>query len=282
MEYDIKWIETNLGISRKTINRYMVEKFIKDKRKQGKLIKFSKDEVKAIWYIKTFIGMGYTTKDIDEMIKQIKKNEGFDFIGTISSKIEKLEEKIKWDIQSLELAKTIKLTGRIPTIKEVETMKYENFIKHIRENYNFVSDDGFSELLKRAEKSINNYNDNSIKNVIETITPEYHFMMDYEAFYRILKEMKDLDYKSEVVQTIVNKFYEFFCKYADKLGFEGKATKTIFAAYLNPYYFDDGDMKIMNEKKYGKDGCEFISRALKYFAVEDLRKKYISDDQSNI
>lgn len=275
MKYTIKWIEKNLGISRKTINDYMNPKkygYIEDKRNLDKLIEFTEDEVKRIWYIKTFIGMGYTHESVKEMIKNIQQNNECDFSSTISSKIEQLEEEIKLKVQALEFAKTIKLTGRVPIIKEIGAMKYEEFMKYIKENYNFASNPkiaaAYDIVETSLEKDFDDYNSQDINKLYSYLESfgieELYFSITLDILYKLILKLKDNGFESDGVQAIVKILFEHF-KENDKLfDINIEFDECFFATNFWPRLLEglNGERYV---KEYGKENIDFIYKAITYF-----------------
>lgn len=279
MKYTIKWIEENLGISRKTINDYLnPEKYgyIDDKRAQGKLIEFTEDEVKTIWYIKTFIGMGYTHENIKDMIRQMKQGKECDFSATISDKIEQLEEEIKLKVKALEVAKTIRLTGRVPIIKEIGTLKYQEFMNYIKENWSFASDPKIAVAYDIVETSLKKGPDNYTSQDIDKLCScfesleieKVYFITTIDILYRLILKLKDTGYESNNVQSVVRMLFEHF-KENDKIFDEPiEFDEYVFATNFWPRFLE-GTNRYVYEKQYGKPNVDFINKAITYFGKRE-------------
>lgn len=104
MGYKVKWIEDNLGISRKAL-RIFEEKGLMPKNNGG-YRDYSDEDVDRIWTIRVLQGMGYTLTEI----KKISNDEEFDFDSSIQIKVKELEEKKEKINRHLGYAKTIKAT----------------------------------------------------------------------------------------------------------------------------------------------------------------------------
>ena len=108
--YKVKWVEDNLGVTRKAL-RVFEKANLMPENKDGQYRDYDDDDIDRIWTIRVLQGMGYSIKEICDMVA----DDGFDFDTSISQKVEQLEEKKAELERHLGYAKTIKLTGRFPS-----------------------------------------------------------------------------------------------------------------------------------------------------------------------
>lgn len=110
MGYKVKWVQDNLGVSRKAL-RVFEQEGVMPKNQNGQDRDYTDEDIDLIWRIRLFQGMGYSLKEI----AVIARNEWIDIQKSITEKIEELQKK-KADIERyLRYAEMIKLTGEIPS-----------------------------------------------------------------------------------------------------------------------------------------------------------------------
>jgi hypothetical protein len=85
-----------------------------------------------------------------------------------------------------------------------------------------------------------------------------------DEYYTKLLELKELDASDTRVQKEVDLIYNYYCKYLFPEGIVGNMTPQKFARYI-VLSFTAGDLSVINERKFGKENCEFITEALAYF-----------------
>lgn len=91
MGYKVKWVEDNLGVTRKAL-RGFEEAGLMLKNQGRQYRDYDEDDIDRIWTIRVLQGMGYKLKEIVNMVN----DENFDFDDSIAQKIEELEkEKMK-------------------------------------------------------------------------------------------------------------------------------------------------------------------------------------------
>ena len=130
--YKVKWVEDNLGVTRKAL-RVFEKAGLMPENKGGQYRDYDDDDIDRIWTIRVLQGMGYSIKEIYDMVD----DDGFDFDTSISQKIEQLEEKKIELERHLGYAKTIKLTGRFPSRpKKMGEVKFEDFQNNAIERWN--------------------------------------------------------------------------------------------------------------------------------------------------
>lgn len=261
--YTVKWIIDNLGISRKTLRYYEEKGLLKDNRNIiNNYREYNEEDINKIWSIKLLTGIGFTANEI----KEIMDNPKFDFYEYLGFKIKELESKIDVNNKYLNFAKTIKLTGRIPTT-EIGSIKFEDFINYSIENWNFVKYTKDVYEFANLEDSIN-INDDLIRKAMESYDQlkdiiNMQLVAQIDTFLYIIASLKETGVESSVVKTNVLLFYFFIEDHYKELGLKERLTREEFIKYLDPCLFQDGDIYKLNIKKYGEDGVKFISEALK-------------------
>lgn len=260
MGYSIKWIEENLGITRKAI-RYYEEKELLPKNQNSEYRNFNDEEIKRIWYIKTFLNMGFTATELKNLNNLTDK----EFYNIMTNKVEELTKEIKEKERVLEVANTVKLTGRIPYLEKLGDMKFDVFIDKVKNDFVIKSPE-YEEQLINIMNNVSLTNNNSIYSIdkIEQVKEllgnnEVRMAKIIESYYMLLNEFQDQDYKSEFIQKIVEKFYIYL-----KNNASSEFTPINFIEDVDPLNYE-GDVGIINEIMYGKKGCSYISKAIRYF-----------------
>ena len=89
------------------------------------------------------------------------------------------------------------------------------------------------------------------------------------AYYQILSRMKSLDFNSEAVQTVVEQLFCFLseCDTAKEIG--EKYTPVFFSKFTAPFFLEGSDIGEINIATYGREGAEFIARAIAFFGGFD-------------
>lgn len=117
MGYSVKWVVENLGITRDMLRYYEKEKLLpanESRNPTNKYRDYSDEDIERIWGIKLLIGIGFTAKEINALMN----DPDFDFDTAITKKVAELERKHDESLINLEYAKSIKLLGRVPIVKE--------------------------------------------------------------------------------------------------------------------------------------------------------------------
>lgn len=86
---------------------------------------------------------------------------------------------------------------------------------------------------------------------------------------QILSRMKSLDFNSEAVQTVVEQLFCFLseCDTAKEIG--EKYTPVFFSKFTAPFFLEGSDIGEINIATYGREGAEFIARAIAFFGGFD-------------
>lgn len=275
MIYRVKWIEKNLGISRDSLRHYEEKGLLSSYGSRNPINnyrEYSEEDIQKIWSIKVLIGMGYTVNEI----KEFMYNPMFDFYSSLSKKIEILEEEFHKKKEYLEFAKTIKLTGKIPTVKYAGSIKYSDFMKYAVENWNIYSDTRMSPYARITEKLISKSEEEwkledleGLENTLFSFD-EMTVACNVHAYYRLMAELQYMDDTSKTVQTVVRLLYEYLLE--NVIENKEEFTPQFFAKQIIPSFLES-DIAILQEKNYGKEGCRFIANAMAYFGgLENIKK----------
>lgn len=274
MGYSVKWVEDNLGITRDMI-RYYEEKNLMPKNRDGKYRNYSDEDIEKLWGIKLLIGIGFSSDEIYELIN----NSEFDFDTAIANKVAELERKRDENMLYLEFAKSIKFMGRIPTVSKMGSMCFENFLICAREKWNFFKDSEGLSFMKMADvvisKETQEWSSNEVERIAEIFKNiDVEGMMHTYAihgYYQVISDMKEFDYSSEVVQRVVGLLYKYLVEKNIEQELEGKLTPQLWAKYTASSFLC-GDIALLNERNYGKDGCLFIAQAIAYYGGYDINE----------
>ncbi len=268
MKYRLKWIEENLGITRSAI-RYYEGKGLLPTNTYNQRREYSEEEVEGLWAIQILQGMGYS---IDEIIT-MRDNPEFDFQESIGGKIKELEMVVQEKVKHINYAKTIKLFGRFPSRpKEMGSITADEFCEKALNEWNIQEDDTmmrYQELADLVLKSTDAeladselgklfgiLNEMDIQSLVseETCT--------VEMLLRQLVKRKDLGHQHPEVQLLVKMIYEEWGHIVEEE--VGKITPQQFARYYGTSFMA-GDVRKINETKYGEQGCDFIAEAIACF-----------------
>ena len=268
--YGIKDIEELLGIKRSTI-RHWEEIGLLNKPSRNVINnsyrEYTKEDLNSIWAIKLLRGIGYTTTEIQE---NIIGNENFDFYKSISKKVEELEKQENEARLYLEFAKTIEMTGRVPTV-EIGTMRFEDFIEYSRKEWNFFKDDEFVPGMEKIiEKKIEDYTEedlNTLLQQLEKISVDYIYLAlegCKSAYWRVFSTLKNCRVSDEIIKNIFISFCdEINQKYTENT-FGRKLTINEIAKYLSPNFMDNATTRKENDI-YGKETLQFIAEIFEYY-----------------
>ena len=237
MKYTVKWLEDNLGITRKTLRNYEAKGLISAESSRNPINNYREyddEDIDKIWSIKILQGVGYSLSEIKELIE----NPNSDFYKSISDKVVDLEKKRDEITSFIEFAKTIRLTGRIPTTNKIGSVSFSEFMDYSRENWNFYVEPKAASYLEAMESMQNMKSQELDECDIDRLEALADLMGDYQemqrtctinAYYQILASMQMSDYKSELVQMIVQQFYSFLMNEETAKEIGEKFTPAFFA-----------------------------------------------------
>lgn len=268
--YSVKWVVENLGITRDMLRYYEKEKLIPIDETRNPLNKYrdySEEDIERIWAIKLLIGIGFSAKEI----RSFGDDPKFNFYDAISKKVDQLENRYNEILSYLGFAKTIKMTGRIPNTKQLGKMKFDDFIKYARENWNALNgshDQKYMALVDSIiDKPAEEWDNTDLQRLMDfygNIEPEQLlYVQTIAGYYRVIVDMMPLGYTHEVVQSVVNCLYEYMLKGIEPQNRE-KFTRLYFTDHTISSFIESGFAE-MNERNYGKDGCLFIANALAHY-----------------
>lgn len=264
MGYKVKWVEENLGVSRKALRNF--EKHgLMPANEGGAYRDYSDEDIERIWAIRLFQGMGYTLK---ELVK-LSESDDFDFDASLEKKIQELEnEKAKIE-RHLGYAQHIKLTGRFPSRpKNMGTITFEEFQEKSLNQWNVNSDPEAKKYQEIADLILNTpedeLKDTDIGRLFDFLIELQEQMSDMDSLFiekvipnEIIKRIENGP-EDEEVQLLVKMMYE------NRISSISDMAKSQFVRFESSSYIS-GDIARMHEKEYGKDGCRFIADAIAVF-----------------
>ena len=264
MGYKVKWVEENLGVTRKALRNF--EKHgLMPANEGGAYRDYSDEDIERIWAIRLFQGMGYTLK---ELVK-LSESDDFDFDASLEKKIQELEnEKAKIE-RHLGYAQHIKLTGRFPSRpKNMGTITFEEFQEKSLNQWNVNSDPEAKKYQEIVDLILNTpedeLKDTDIGRLFEFLIELQEQMSDMDSLFiekvipnEIIKRIENGP-EDEEVQLLVKMMYE------DRISSISDMAKSQFVRFESSSYIS-GDIARMHEKEYGKDGCRFIADAIAVF-----------------
>lgn len=268
MKYTVNWVEKNLGVSRKTLRIYE-EKGLMDKttfqNPDNKYREYSDEDIERIWCYRMLQGIGYLVKDIVEMTQ----NVDFDFQASLNQRIIDLERKKVEIEQYIGFAKALKLLGSFPYPKEMGSIKFDDFIKQAREYWSINTDLQMASLQDLADKILSKSELTEVDvQQVQELLEGFDFDMDailiLHEFYDSLVQRKGLGTSHPIVQTLVDLIYKYHCEHLFPADVVEGMTPQKFARYV-VRSFTVGDIAVMQERNYGKDGCKFIAEAIAHF-----------------
>ena len=267
MGYKVKWVEDNLGVSRKALRNF--EKLgLMPANEGGGYRDYSDEDLDRIWTIRLFQGMGYSLKEL----VSLAESEDFDFDASLEQKIKELEaEKAKIE-QHLGYAQNIKLTGRFPSRpKNMGTVTFGEFYEKSLSQWNVNADPEAKKYKELADLILNTPEDELSDTDIGRL---FSFLMDLQkqvsnmdSFFmekvipqEILKRKEKGPADAEV-QLLIQMLYENRIHSIPELA---DMSTSQFVRFESSGYVS-GDVARMHERDYGKDGCLFIADAIAVF-----------------
>lgn len=270
MGYKVKWVEDNLGVTRKAL-RGFEKAGLMPKNRNSQYRDYGDDDLDCIWMIRVLQGMGYSIKEIVEMFS----DKEFDFDSSISKKIAELEEKKEELERHLGYAKTIKLTGRLPSRpKRMGDVKFEDFQRDAIDKWNILEDPQGESYAKFVDMIINkvpeewdNSNLGQMISMIEMIeTIDIDFLLAEYVLPKAICKRKSLGANHPDIQLMVKIMYENFndlCKSQDR---EIETPVKLFARlYSSSYLVGDISKLKLKTGDYTEEDCEFIADAISVF-----------------
>ena len=270
--YSVKWITEKLGVTRDMLRYYEKEKLL-ERNPNGGYRDYNDEEVEQIWSIKLLIGIGFSAKEIYAMMNE----PSFDFYESITNKVIDLEKKQREATTYLEVAKSIKFLGRVPTVSELGSVRFDDFIAHVRKNWNFYEDPKAAPYLQLAETFMESkpteWSSEQLErvlNLVDQIDFDMRHTFMISGYYQLIVDMQEYGYMDDTVQRVVRLLHEYLVKHNETPELDGKITPQFLAKYMAPVFIN-GDTAVMNESNYGKDGYRFIAQAIAYYGGYDIQ-----------
>ena len=275
MGYSVKWVADNLGITRDMIRHYENANLI-PKNQKGKYRDFNDEDIERLWGIKLLIEIGFSTKEIEALIMEVN----IDFDVAIANKVKELEREVTKKTLYLEFAKTIMLTGRIPTVKEMGSLKINDFLAYARKNWNIYADSKIAPFVKAIEslatKDIDEWSLNDGENILTMLEnidiEEIKRTITVNTYLQLISDMQDFGFENVAVQRVVRLLLEYLIKHYMNLADDVQAVSILFAKHFASNFLY-GNLAKVYENNYGKNGCLFIAKAIAFYAgssIEDL------------
>jgi len=278
MGYSVKWIEKNLGITRDMIRYYEKENLIsaKGSRNVNQYRDYSEEEIERIWAIKLLIRIGFSAKEIYALMH----DSNFDFDTAIAQKVATLQAKHDEDVICLEFAKTIKMTGLIPTPSTLGCIKFDDFLSYARRTWNYYDDPQIAPFMKTVDTLVSKKSqewtlddvEHLVRRVEEIDIETLVHASTFRGYVHLIADMQEFSYDADIVQRVVHLLYNHFVKYNIGPELEGQVSAKVFGKSVAPTFLV-GDIASMYEQCFGKEGCLFIAQAIAYYGgydIEDL------------
>lgn len=267
MGYQVKWVEDNLGVSRKALRNF--EKLgLMPPNEGGGYRDYSDEDINRIWTIRLFQGMGYSLKEL----VNLAENEDFDFDTSLEKKIQELKVEKANIERHLGYAQNIKLTGRFPSRpKNMGSVTFGEFYEKSLNEWNVNADPEAKKYKELADLILNTPEDELqdtdigrlfefLQGLQEKISNIDSFMMEKVIPLEILKRKENGPADAEI-QLLVKMLYENRISSFQEMG---NMTKKQFVRFESSSYIS-GDVARMKEREYGKEGCLFIADAIAVF-----------------
>ncbi len=269
MKYTVKWITENLGVTRDMLRHYEKERLLSSEQVRNptnNYREYTQEDLDKIWAIKILIGIGFTAKEIRAIINQ----PNFNFYESISKKVDELEQRHNENLLYLQFAKSIKLSGCIPTVAEIGNMKFDDFIAYAKKNWNFYDNVEFATfmnatdvLTSKSQQEFNNQDLKLISDVFSNIdAEEMAHLYTIHGYCQIISDMSDLDFKNNLVQKIVGYLHKYLSNNFTENG--NTFPKQLFSKYMASTFID-GDIARLHKRNYGKENCEYIAKAIAWY-----------------
>ena len=276
MGYKIKWLENNLGVSRKAIINYEEKGLLPPN--DGKDREFSEEQVQQIWTIRLLQGMGFSLKEIGDM----SRKDGFDFEKELNKKVDELEEVKKNITAVIDYARSTKFTGRILNIRPemMGKIRFNDFYKRMLEESDLTSE--FSEATAKCFRNIDKpqeeiLSEMSEAEILQMTLDMYSAVKDGDMpvfnlhIPRQIVKRIDLGADNSEVQLLVKMIYEDFTE-----KHPGASLKQ-FVRYVGCQYVM-GDIRNVNVQYFGEEGCAFLADAIAVFGGYSDYKSFLEED----
>lgn len=267
MGYKVKWVEDNLGISRKALRNF--EKLgLMPANEGGGYRDYSDEDIDRIWTIRLFQGMGYSLKEL----VSLAGSDDFDFDISLNKKIKELEEEKAKIERHLGYAQNIKLTGRFPSRpKNLGSVTFEDFYEESLNQWNVNSNPEMKKYKDLVDLILNTpedeMKDTDIGRLFSALLELQEGLSNLDSFFtekvipREIIKRKEKGPADAEVQLLVKMLYENRISSIPELE---ELTQNQFVRFEASSYIS-GDVARMHEQEYGKAGCLFIADAIAVF-----------------
>lgn len=268
MGYKVKWVEDNLGVTRKAL-RVFEKAGLMPENKGAQYRDYDDDDIDRIWAIRVLQGMGYSIKEIGDMVS----DDEFDFDTSISQKVVQLEAKMTEMKRHLGYAKTIKLTGRFPSRpKKMGDVKFKEFQNNAIERWNISGDpqgEAYAQLaetiLSKPTEEWDNSDLGRMFSVLEMVkNTNLDLLLAEHVLPKAICKRKALGANHSDIQLMVKLIYENYKALCQAQGIEGEMTIKQFSRFYSSSYLA-GDVAKIKASEYSEEDCEFIAEAVSIF-----------------
>ena len=239
------------------------------KNENGKYRDYDDDDIDGIWTIRILQGMGYSIKEIVNMVN----DEEFNFEESIAQKISELEEKMKKTERHLGYAKMIKLTGRFPARpRKMGEVTCEEFQEEALKNWNIVDNPKDVEYARFAEivlsKSSEEWKDSELGCILSALENmlkmDTDFLLAEYVLPKAILKRKNLGAGHPDIQYLIKLIYENQKELCAVDGIESSMTVQQFSRFYSSSYLF-GDIAKLKQCDFNKEDCEFIAEAVSIF-----------------
>lgn len=268
MGYKVKWVEDNLGVTRKALRGFEKAGLMPENRDR-KYRDYDDDDIDRIWTIRVLQGMGYSIKEIVDMVN----DEEFDFDESIGQKGLELEAEKQKIERHLGYARMIKLTGRFPARpKEMGKVKFEEFQMEALEGWNIGDDPQGAEYARLAETILSKTPEEWENSDLGWMISSLESMMNLDAdlllaecvLPKAIVKRKKLGADHSDVQLLVKLIYENQSLIGTAYGMKDNMTMSQFLRVYASSYLT-GDVAKLKARDFTKEECEFIAEAVSIF-----------------
>ncbi len=269
MTYRVKWVEENLGVSRKALRNY--ERLgLLPANEDSQYREYNDSDIAHIWTIKQFQGMGYRLKEVALLLEADE-----DYIkDSLNKKIEEIELSIEEKTRLLNYAKMIRLTGRIPSLGTDDNyIPHEEFLEKSKMKWDasLLPDAYLTVVDKTVGRNEESFTDDDVDGLFGSLKDNgldveqsellKAGLLDSALLDSIVKR-SDLGPDHPEVQMLVRILFENLRDAFGDNEFEWDADSFVRIYTLT---LIGGDMAQPNNDRLGKEACLFASNAIAIF-----------------
>lgn len=268
MGYQVKWVEKHLGVTRKALRLYE-EKGLLPKNEGGQYRNYDDEDLERIWAIKILQGMGYTLSEISKFAEWDEEVD-FDFHKSITQKVNELEDKKAEIERHLGYARMIQFSGRFPSRpKEMGSITFDMFQKKALDAWNVQTDsriESVASLMNLMELPEENWSESEMAQLLKTLVDlgmnqaTMEASMGLHALIKAILARSDQGADSSEVQLLVKILYEQIPEFDPKADMSPNQFGRLYSSS-----FMEGQVGLINQQKYGAEGCAFLADAIAIF-----------------